>query len=327
MKIGILSDIHELSWILRLQKQNQKKRKTNLEYLIKDILLKDAEEMDLLIIAGDIGESPSRIINFLKAIKKYSNIPKILYTPGNHEHYSNYKFNKLIGMPIRYTGHSEKVLEDPQSLIRDQNLEEMFSIYENDGIAKVNLLVDYINTHIDGVISTNNGETLDIDGIKIAGTAGWYDGKSFYEKHKNTFGTMPFESNFIQRKIEKVFEKNLDSKYTTIKPFDNWNNYYKEIVERIDKDLDIIITHPIPMIQTMAFDEEYKYSDQNAFFSFDGLKMIEEKAPKFWIHGHSHSKRIWDIYNTRVIRAPMGHMTEWDERGRTNNLTYIRIDK
>ena len=323
MKIGILSDIHELSWIFKLQ--NQTKRETALEYLIKDIILKDAEEMDLLIIAGDIGESPSRIINFLRAMKKYSNIEKILFSAGNHEHYSSFKINKLYDYPIRYSSNPEKPLEDPQSMIRDRELEEIFYIYENDGIKKVNLLIDYINENIDGVIATNNGETLDIDGIKIAGTSGWYDGKSFYEKHKNSFGTMPFESNFIQRKIEKVYEKNLDRKYASEKPFDNWNNYYKEIIENMETDLDIIITHPIPMIETMAFDEEYKFSDQNAFFSFDGIEMIKEKRPKYWIHGHSHNKRIWDVYDTTVIRAPLGHMTEWDERGRINNLTYINI--
>jgi len=323
MKIGILSDIHELSWIFKLQNQN--KRDTALEYLIKDILFKGAEQMDLLIIAGDIGESPSRVVMFLRAVILYTNIPKILFVPGNHEHYSNYKFNRLYNYPTRYTDFEEELLSDKTSLLRYRALEEMVFPYEKDPLTKVSKLVDYINENVDNVIATNDGKTLDINGIKIAGTAAWYDGLAYYEQTKNIYGTMPFESNFIQKKINKIYKENLDSRYVSNEPFELWNTHYKEIVENMENNLDILITHTIPMIESIAIDEIYKNDPQNGFFTFDGIKMIEEKRPKYWVHGHSHQKLEIEVYDTIVLRAPVGHMTEWDARGQITNLTYIEV--
>ena len=281
--------------------------------------------MDLLIIAGDIGESPSRVVTFLRAVMLFTDIPKIIFVPGNHEHYSNYKFNRLYNYPTRYTDFEEEVLYDKSSLLRYRALEEMVFPYEKDPLTKVSKLVDYINENVDNVIATNDGKTFEIDGVKIAGTAGWYDGKAFYEQTKNVYGTMPFESNFIQKKILQEFQSNLDSKYVSFEPFELLDTHYKEIVANMENDLDIIITHPIPMIESIAIDDKYKNSLQNGFFSFDGIKMIEEKRPKYWIHGHSHEKLEIEVYDTIVLRAPVGHMTEWDARGQKTNLTYIEV--
>jgi len=313
MKVGLLSDIHEFNWIKRIPSNV---KENYMEYFIKNIIFKNYNhsQYDIFIIAGDISELPSRIIYFLDMFQKITGIKNIIFVPGNHEHYSISKVKELTGNPFIY-GTKEEVDLDITTMTVDKDLSEYFLQFDNEPIEKVNQLVRYINNNIPNVIALNDGKTFEINGIKIAGTSAWYDCKFFHRKMERIYGPMNFNSKIFQDKLKNIYKKDLDSEMVNLDPYHYWITYYKEIVENIENNLDIIITHINPMIERIGLNNEFLHSDTNAFFTFDGLNYIYEKQPKYWIHGHSHDFKEWEIGKTKIIRSSLGNPDEYLKRG------------
>ncbi len=135
MKIDILSDLHLNTYF------NPNFDENSVKLIYDQIILKDKREpADVLIIAGDLGEYNSQIINFLEILKQnyYKNIICVL---GNHDYYL-----------LDY--------EDKQ-------------FYEFNSFTRAKRLKASINA-IDGVYCLD-GDIIEIDGIRFGGAMGWYD--------------------------------------------------------------------------------------------------------------------------------------------------------
>ena len=130
-------------------------------------------------------------------------------------------------------------------------------------------------------------ETLEIEGIKFAGTTLWfpYDPMNFaHEKYMNDFWE-------IKDFRDKVYE---------------WNRYAKEFL--FSCDADVWITHHLPHCQSI--DRIYHGNNLNRFFLSEIGEMILNKEPQVVVHGHTHIPCHYRLGYTRIHCNPMGYPGE-----------------
>lgn len=85
----------------------------------------------------------------------------------------------------------------------------------------------------------------------------------------------------------------------------------QKFIEFLDKELktsDVVVTHHLPSFKSVS--SKYKNNIFNAFFVSDVEKLIAERQPKLWIHGHTHQQFDYDIGSTRVYCNPLGYPRE-----------------
>lgn len=78
----------------------------------------------------------------------------------------------------------------------------------------------------------------------------------------------------------------------------------KFLSETIDNN-SIVVTHHAPSFKSVH--KKYKNDPLNVFFVCDMEKIILEKKPKLWIHGHTHYSCDYMIGETRILCNPYGY--------------------
>ena len=147
MKIDILSDLHFDFW----QKPNKKKVQGQLRRELDGLLDKDPE-VEVLIVAGDLGHYNNQAFVLLQDIAKEFNYKKIFCVLGNHDYY-------LI------------------SKTQEHNYQKSSKNREKDWY-------DYKDEN--GIVQILNGEIVEYQGVKFGGAMGWYDGS--YMLEPNMYG-------------------------------------------------------------------------------------------------------------------------------------------
>lgn len=159
-----------------------------------------------------------------------------------------------------------------------------------------------------------DGEIVQIDGIKFGGCDSWYDGE-YVQKH--------FHSYVIEKDEEYLnilWNMSVsDSKYVKGLYWVEHSKKEKEKIEKIYKDVDVMITHVNPSILKKHIDKKYREFESTGFFCFDGLKYLKEGNMKYWIYGHTHKEAEHEIHGVQCICSPMGYPSEND------NCKSIRI--
>jgi len=157
----------------------------------------------------------------------------------------------------------------------DLTREKVFDYMDNIGLSNFHWLED---------------RTVEIDGVKIAGSSLWFP----YPDNFHAVKTFLNDFIFIDNIVDWVFDANeKSSKYL------------------YDSDADIIVTHTMPC--SLSVNERYRNSPINCFFLSDETKTIREKKPKFWIHGHTHHYCRYNVYNTEVVCNPFGYIDYIEE--------------
>jgi Icc-related predicted phosphoesterase len=75
---------------------------------------------------------------------------------------------------------------------------------------------------------------------------------------------------------------------------------YKEL-----RDTDVVVTHHLPAQECVA--PKWANSPLNPFFVHDLSGLIRARAPKLWIHGHTHEAVDLRIGETRILANPFGY--------------------
>lgn len=70
----------------------------------------------------------------------------------------------------------------------------------------------------------------------------------------------------------------------------------------------IVISHHLPHRDSVP--ALYKEAGTNRFFVSDQSKLIAEKRPCLWLHGHTHHPCDYWLGNTRVVANPYGYPAE-----------------
>jgi len=137
-----------------------------------------------------------------------------------------------------------------------------------------------------------DNSTITIGGQRFVGTTLWFpDGPTnFMYKH----GLNDFE--WIRDFEKKVYTEN--------------KNAQEFLYKTVDKN-DIVVTHHLPSFNCVS--SQYRNgldSALNVFFVCDMEKLIMDKQPKIWCHGHGHNHSDMMFGKTRVIRNPLAYPHE-----------------
>ena len=278
MKIALASDLH-------------------LEF--GDIDLKNTENADVLILAGDICIAeelhalhkvcvthdkcvevltPTQIIgmNYREFFKRCSKEFKhVVYVAGNHEFYHG-KWQRNI-----------------------QDLRNECDNYDNIHFLERDMVVIDDVTFVGGTLWTdcNNRDPLTLQALQ----------------------DMMNDFDYI---------KNDDRGYTSLRPahtihrHDQTVSYIKEIIR--DKNRVVVVGHHAPSF--MSINERYKNQLlMNGGYASDLSEMILDNPQiKLWVHGHVHNKFDYMIGSTRVVCNPRGYIN-FENSADNFELEYIVV--
>ena len=134
---------------------------------------------------------------------------------------------------------------------------------------------------------------VEINGQQFYGDTFWYGDEP------NTMGLLRNFSDYryIKDLVPWVFGRNVAFR-------ENFNQV---------KEGAVVITHHAPSIRSST--EFYKTDPYTALFYSDAEKLIVEKKPQLWVHGHMHDPSDYQIEGTRVVCHPRGYPFEAQSLG------------
>lgn len=233
------------------------------------ILLENAPA-DVLLIPGDIGHYNAQNIQCLRHLKRYYS--RIIVTFGNHDYYliSKSMVSKYQWGTNRLGGSRERV-EDIKQLIEQE-----------EGI-------DYVD-----------GNVIEIDGVRIGGASGWYDGSLLLNTGRD-YDDINWEWRLQMNDANMIYPNaNNGTK------FDMLFQEQKHRLENVYQHCDIMMTHVSPLSEWNQFAQMYNYQkpleafnknyssthealqDYRAFYCFNGKHFLENGSMTHWVFGHTH---------------------------------------
>ena len=282
--IDFISDIHLDFWLK--EKQANKKLENITENFIKTVLKPKGDY--ILVIAGDLGHYYTQDTELLGQLNKI--YKHIIIVTGNHDLYLVSTNQKK-----KYRMHSYA------------RVEEMKAFCEKEGI-------HYLD-----------GNVVDIDGLKIGGTGMWYDldGSPKLEKWNKVMN----DSNLIMEGSEPIKYQYGYGSYVKQSQWDTQAHYIKEVdklAQLIFKDVDVIVTHILPVLMPEEIMvPQYRGDENNIFYMSDNMDIVEEINPEVVIFGHTHETYDFDLNGIWFVCNPLGYQSE-----RTGNeIRQIQITK
>jgi len=103
--------------------------------------------------------------------------------------------------------------------------------------------------------------------------------------------------------------KSLLTDFSAIEDFELW--VYEENARAVaffERELlpgDVVVTHHLPSQLCVA--PQYQGSPLDPFFVCDMTRLIVERRPRLWLHGHTHSSVNVRIADTTVLCNPLGY--------------------
>jgi predicted phosphodiesterase len=235
----------------------------------------ETKQSDTLIIAGDIGENNSQNIEALRLLRDFIGYKNIVMVLGNHDWF----------------------LTDRMA----------WENYDGLSINRVNEFKDMVAAE-EGIYLLD-GDIVEIDGIKIGGTMGWYDAS--YVFHNLNFNKTK-DRDYIQR-LWGEFYPDGDLIYGCCDTYDEFCKFELAKIERIHKDCDLMVTHINPSIKTEHTAKEFQKIDTTAFFTFDGTQYLMNTTATHWIFGHSHDQKEFERHRVKCVSNPFGYPGEWNK--------------
>ena len=268
MKIDILSDLH-IDFYFKKKPTVESVRK-----LYGNILGGNTGHSDIgdvLIVAGDLGHYNKQNIQVLKLIKEVFEYKHIICVLGNHDYY--------------LVSYAERENYFHRSTFRAQRMREIINCEEG--------------------MHALDGNIIEIDGVKIGGCDGWYDGayikRHFWKK----------DEAYMHGYVSLLWRRTMaDADYI----FDmDWQAYAleeKKKLHRIYQNVDVMITHINPSIEKEHTDKKYRDLDTTGYFTFDGEEFLKNGSMKYWIFGHTHDRTVYEKYGVKCLCNPMGYPNE-----------------
>ncbi len=110
-------------------------------------------------------------------------------------------------------------------------------------------------------------------------------------------------------KVEAQAHRYRLSDFSTIRGFDPAVYDENEATARFFADEmqpgDVVVTHHYPC--KLSTSKEWENDPTNAFFYSPLDDLIEERKPKFWVHGHTHDSFDYRFGETRIVCNPLGY--------------------
>jgi len=249
--------------------------------------------LDFYVIAGT-GNYKKKLFNFLEKILP-KDINSCLIIAGDISHYP-----EQIKIFCEYISKNFKYSFITAGNHEFYNISSKMRYKFKNKYSKINYIKNNIKKYEN--VFFLDGDIIEIENIKIGGAISWYDGSWYYKTNKM------YNTNIIE-----IWRTTMnDANYIPeIKDFyDLWMSERKKIINVLEQKPDIMITHVCPVAERIVFNDIYANKISNAFYCFDGLEMIDKYKPKYWVYGHMHDLKEINIYDTTLLRNPLGYPTE-----------------
>ena len=219
---------------------------------------------DMVIVAGDIGHYNTQNKEFL--IQLSSIYKNVLFTLGNHDLY-------LV------SSHS-------------------CSAYKNNSYNRVKDMKEWAEEQPN--IHYLDGQTIELEGLKISGLSMWYD----YTYGIENFGlTTDAMKNLWKHSMN-------DYNYIVSSPKFDPLSFYSTEKDKLDLigEVDIMVSHFGPLAINIP---PIFHDATTGFYYFDGKDTIERIKPKIWIYGHTHKAFKHKLNEDTILLCnPMGYPNE-----------------
>ena len=291
MKIALASDIH-------------------LEF--GDLLLKNEENADVLILSGDIcttnqfKNKPKERMMVKDFFKRCSfQFPHVVYIMGNHEHYN-----------FDIANTYDRLKAELADLLNIHVLEK--ETWEYDGV-----------TFVAGTLWTdmNKGDPLtlwhcnkgmsDFQVIKNSNRMVQHKRNVYHESERNEDGTL------VVKTVDHYQSPSKWSPEDSVEDHKKMLDYIKIATQNKTKQY-VVVTHHAPSPISIA--ECYRFDTlMNGAFASDLSEFILDRPQiKLWTHGHMHNVSDYMIGDTRVVCNPRGYIGH-EQRAKEFKLRYLEV--
>ena len=119
-------------------------------------------------------------------------------------------------------------------------------------------------------------------------------------------GTMWFPDNRLNQLYEKHWPdfENISGLYEWVYEY---NRAFVALAGKATPET-VVLTHHLPSERSVS--PQFRESDWNRFFVCDMSRVITERKPRLWLHGHTHCSLDYQYEATRVICNPFGYSWE-----------------
>jgi DNA repair exonuclease SbcCD nuclease subunit len=158
------------------------------------------------------------------------------------------------------------------------------------------------------------------------------DNEEYTLEHVNTLNDIKtikiFGSTLWSNVTKEAFELMNDYNFVDLPDVLRKHNETLDFLKDKDSEYDIIITHHMP--SKSLIDEKYKkntYGSLNSGFASDCEHVFKAlKENRYWIYGHTHTRKISQINNRNFICNPLGYPSESVEYIKDFNTYDITFD-
>lgn len=297
MRIALASDIH-------------------LEF--GDILLKNEENAEVLILSGDIctakvfKHKPKERVMVKDFFKRCSfQFPHVIYIMGNHEHYD-------FDIAKTYDRLKAELTDLPNIHLLEKET------WEHDGVTFVaGTLWTNMNKN-DSLTLWHCGQRMnDFQTIKNSNRMTQHKNVVYAKNPENGSPLRDDNNNLV---IERVDHYEKSSRWS---PEDSVNDHekmvdYINIVTQYKSKKYVVVTHHAPSSESIA--EWYKHDTlmNGAFYSDLSEFILDRPQIALWTHGHMHNQSDYRIGDTRVVCNPRGYIKH-EQRAKEFELQYLEV--
>ena len=291
MKIALASDIH-------------------LEF--GDILLKNEENADVLILSGDIctanqfKKKPKERMMVKDFFKRCSfQFPHVVYIMGNHEHYN---FDTVD----TYNRLKAELADLPNIHVLEKETWE-----HNDMTFVAGTLWTDMNKGDPLTLWHCNKGMSDFQVIKNSNRLVQHKRNVYHESERNEDGTL------VVKSVDHYQTPSKWSPEDSVEDHKKMMDYIKIATENKTKQY-VVVTHHAPSPISIA--ECYRHDTlMNGAFASDLSEFILNRPQiKLWTHGHMHNVSDYMIGDTRVVCNPRGYIGH-EQRAKEFKLRYLEI--
>ena len=291
MKIALASDIH-------------------LEF--GDILLKNEENADVLILSGDIctanqfKKKPKERMVVKDFFKRCSfQFPHVVYIMGNHEHYN---FDTVD----TYNRLKAELADLPNIHVLEKETWE-----HNDMTFVAGTLWTDMNKGDPLTLWHCNKGMSDFQVIKNSNRMVQHKRNVYHESERNEDGTL------VVKSVDHYQTPSKWSPEDSVEDHKKMMDYIKIATENKTKQY-VVVTHHAPSPISIA--ECYRHDTlMNGAFASDLSDFILDRPQiKLWTHGHMHNVSDYMIGDTRVVCNPRGYIGH-EQRAKEFKLRYLEI--
>ena len=291
MKIALASDIH-------------------LEF--GDILLKNEENADVLILSGDIctanqfKKKPKERMVVKDFFKRCSfQFPHVVYIMGNHEHYN---FDTVD----TYNRLKAELADLPNIHVLEKETWE-----HNDMTFVAGTLWTDMNKGDPLTLWHCNKGMSDFQVIKNSNRMVQHKRNVYHESERNEDGTL------VVKTVDHYQSPSKWSPEDSVEDHKKMMDYIKIATENKTKQY-VVVTHHAPSSISIA--ECYRHDTlMNGAFASDLSEFILNRPQiKLWTHGHMHNVSDYMIGDTRVVCNPRGYIGH-EQRAKEFKLRYLEI--